>query len=215
MKNKKQNKPKQIRIGILGEHPSNDSEALCHLLRPFASENVQFKVILKKLRGSQLDNERMFLQSLASDFLSEDLHYVILIRDLDGLLSEKSKIKDRDNWFKKANTFINNQGIFFLAIAEMEALILADIRTFNKMYSIDIKPIGNPMATSKPKEDLQRFSNKSKRGKYEENHAVNIFKTLNFNTVYDNHKGERSFQAFANELVDKNILDKKKIRTPQ
>jgi hypothetical protein len=207
MKNRTQNRSSKIKIGVLGEHPSNDSEALCHLLRPLATENVQFVVILKKLRGSQFDNEQTFLKALKSEFLGEDFHHIILIRDLDGLLSEKPKIKMRDTWFNNANKFIENKGIFFLAIAEMEALILADIETFNKMYGLSIKPIGNPMMVSEPKEDLQRFSDKSKRGKYAENNAPDIFKTLNFRTIYKNHKGERSFQTFADELKDKRIIN--------
>jgi hypothetical protein len=207
MKSRTQNKPAKIKIGVLGEHPSNDSEALCHLLRPFANNNVQFTVILKKLRGSQFDNEQMFLKALKSEFLGEDLHYIVLIRDLDGLLSENSKIKMRDTWFNNANKFIENKGIFFLAIAEMEALILADIETFNRMYSLNIKPIGNPMTTLKPKEDLQRFSDKSKRGRYTENHAPDIFKSLNFKTIYKNHKGDRSFQTFADELKEKKLIN--------
>ena len=203
---------KKIKVGIVGEHPKNDSDALRVLLEPFAVADVQFKIVAKNFKGGQLDGEKFF-NALESEVF--DLDWVILSRDLDGILSETQKLGTKDKWFLKANKKASKKGIFFLAIAEMEALILADIQTFNKMYSLDIKPIGNPMTTSKPKEDLQRFSNKSKRGKYEENHAVDIFKTLNFNAVYDNHKGERSFQAFANELVDKNILDKKKIRTPQ
>ena len=210
MKNKTQSKQTKIKIGVVGEHPSNDSEALCHLLRPLATENVQFTVMLHKMRGGQLDNESRFLNALESEYLEESFQYIIFIRDLDGLISEKNKIKNRDAWFEKADKLIENKGIFFLAIAEMEALILADIGTFNKMYGLNVKPIGNPMTSLKPKEDLQRFSYKAKRGKYAENDAIDIFKSLNFKTVYNNHKGERSFQAFANELIEKKLLKDKK-----
>ena len=199
---------KKIKVGIVGEHPKNDSDALRVLLEPFAVADVQFKIVAKNFKGGQLDGEKFF-NSLESEIF--DLDWVILSRDLDGILSETQKLATKDKWFLKANKNASKKGIFFLAIAEMEALILADIQTFNKLYSVDIKPIGNPMTTSKPKENLKHFSDKSKRGKYEENHAVDIFKTLNFNTIYDNHKGERSFQAFADELVAKNILTKRKL----
>ena len=190
----------------MGEHPSNDSESLCHLLRPLACDNVQFKVILTKLRGSQLDNERMFLNSLESEFLSENLNYVILIRDLDGILSEKEKVILRDKWFNRANKTIENKGIFFLAIAEMEALILADIDKVNELYKLKLKHINNPMTEKDPKKKLMQLTDKTKRGKYTESDAPSIFKELDFQTVYKNHKGDRSFQAFADELKDKNII---------
>jgi hypothetical protein len=211
----KSTKSNKIKIGVVGEHPSNDSESLCHLLRPLACDNVQFKVILTKLRGSQLDNERMFLNSLESEFLSEELSYVILIRDLDGVLSEKEKVVLRDKWFNRANKTIEDKGIFFLAIAEMEALILADIETFNKIYGLNIKPVGNPMANKDPKKTLMQLTERTKRGKYTESDAPEIFKKLNFQTVYKNHKnhkvendekGDRSFQAFADDLKDKKII---------
>jgi hypothetical protein len=203
---------KKIKIGIVGEHPKNDSEALRVLLEPFVVEGVQFKVVAKNFKGGQLDGEKFF-NSLETEVF--DLDWVILSRDLDGIFSESTKLAKRDKWFLKANKNADKKGIFFLAIAEMEALILADIQTFNKMYGIDIKPIGNPMMVPKPKEKLEGFSNKSKRGKYQENDATDIFKALNFRTIYDNHKGERSFQAFAKELVEKQILDEAKMRTPQ
>ena len=190
----------------MGEHPSNDSESLCHLLRPLACDNVQFKVILTKLRGSQLDNERMFLNSLESEFLSENLNYVILIRDLDGILSEKEKVILRDKWFNRANKTIENKGIFFLAIAEMEALILADIDKVNELYKLKLKHINNPMTEKDPKKKLMQLTDKTKRGKYTKSDAPSIFKELDFQTVYKNHKGDRSFQAFADELKDKNII---------
>lgn len=190
----------------MGEHPSNDSESLCHLLRPLACENVQFKVILTKLRGSQLDNERMFLSSLESEFLSEELHHVIFIRDLDGVFSEKEKVTIRDNWSKRADKTINRQGIFFLAIAEMEALILSDIDKVNELYKLKLKAINNPMTEKDPKKKLMQLTEKTKRGKYTESDAPVIFKELVFQTVYKNHKGERSFQVFADELKDKQII---------
>lgn len=206
MKNKTQSKPVSIKIGVVGEHPSNDSESLCQLLRPVANEHVQFTTILKKIRGSQLDNERMFFNSLKSEFLGEDLQYIIFIRDLDGLFSQKSKIKERDEWFFKANKFIENKGIFFLAIYEIEALILADIDGFNAYYGLKTKPVGDPMTKSEPKEMLKKLTSKTQKGEYKESDALAIFKNLNLKNIYKNHKGERSFQAFIDELKAKNLI---------
>ena len=214
---------KKIKIGIVGEHPEHDADALRHLLSPKVCEGVQFKIITKRLRGSDFDDEqnggasKRFLKILKTEFEDEALHLVIFVRDADTVLTDSIKAYQhkRDAWFKQADKIISGNGIFFLAIYEMESLILADNETLKKLYGINTKIGGNPMFQANAKEHLQRLTDKSKRGRYQENHAPDIFKTLNFNTIYDNHKGERSFQAFANELVDKKILDEKKIRTPQ
>jgi hypothetical protein len=94
-----------------------------------------------------------------------------------------------------------------LAIAEMEALILSDMQTFNDFYGTKASFTGNPMMQKDPKATLQNLSKDSKKGKYDENHAPDIFKKLDFNTVYKQHKGVRSFQAFADELKKEKIID--------
>jgi Domain of unknown function (DUF4276) len=195
---------KKIKVGIVGEHPQNDSEALRLFLTPLANEGVQFKIVLKNFEGSHLDGDK-FVRALVTE--SRDLDYIILVRDLDGLLSEIEKIKKRNAWFNAANNRIFNKGIFFLAIYEMEALILSDVTVLNKIYGLTMKPVGNPMMIADSKGHLKRVTDKSKKGKYDVNHALDIFKSLNFKTVYDTHKGERSFQSFADELKDKNIIN--------
>jgi hypothetical protein len=51
-----------------------------------------------------------------------------------------------------------------------------------------------------------QLTEKTKRGKYTESDAPSIFKELVFKSVYKNHKGERSFQTFADELKEKQII---------
>ena len=60
------------------------------------------------------------------------------------------------------------------------------------------------------KRGCKKLTEKTQKGKYTENEAPKIFQTLDFKTVYNNHKGERSFQAFANELIEKKLLKDKK-----
>ena len=214
---------KKIKIGIVGEHPQHDADALRILLAPMASEGVQFKIITKRLRGSDFDDEqnggasKRFLKILETEYEDEALNMVIFIRDADTILTDSIRAYQhkRDAWFKQANKTIHGKGIFFLAIYEMEALILSDSDTLKKLYGVSVKTGNNPMFQTNAKEHLQRLTDKSKRGRYEENHAPDVFKSLNFKAIYDHHKGERSFQAFADELVEKKILDEKKIRTPQ
>jgi hypothetical protein len=57
------------------------------------------------------------------------------------------------------------------------------------------------------KQNKEKWSDKSQKGKYDETHAPNIFEKLDFETVYKNHKGERSFQTFAAELKKHKVID--------
>ena len=55
------------------------------------------------------------------------------------------------------------------------------------------------MVIADPKKELKTKTEKSKNS-YEPNHCGDIMKKINFQKVFDNHKGERSFQAFIEEL---------------
>jgi hypothetical protein len=203
----KQNKEKnKIKIGVIGEHPNHDSQALIALLSKASLENVEFQVVMKKFRGGGLDSDR-FLKVLVSEIM--DLDRIIFIRDSDEAINDQiiAYKHIRDEWFRKANKVSGEKGIFFLAIAELEALILADIKTFNDFYGVTAQFSGNPMMVQDPKKKLENFSNKSRKGKYDETHAPDIFEKLEFKTVYTRHKGERSFQTFADELKQLKILE--------
>jgi hypothetical protein len=208
-------KQQKIKIGIMGEHPQNDSDALRHLLEQRRCDDIQFKIILKNLNGSDFDDEqnggasKKFLKLLKMEFDKENLAKAILVRDADEVISDSilQKKHKRDKWFKQANQTIDEKGILFLAVYEMEALILADIDTFNDMYNLAAKAIGNPMKIEDPKAVLKKLSAKAKRGVYKEQDAPEIFKRLNFKTVYKKHQGERSFQSFADELKMQKIID--------
>lgn len=203
MKPNNLNRHKKTIVSIIGEHPDNDSLALSYLLKDVVKNDVQFTFPLKQYRGSDLDS-KSFLDELRAEFRAEEPHHIILVRDLDAFLSDETKLRERDEWFRKANIQIKQTGIFFLAIYEMESLILADIKGFNDYYKLKEKPVGNPMM--KKKEDVKKLTKDTQKGKYTENEAPKIFQTLDFKTVYDNHKGERSFQAFVKELKNKNLL---------
>jgi hypothetical protein len=200
---KKNTKSNKIKVGIVGEHPQNDAEALQLLLNSVAKTNVELSVKMDKFRGGQLDGEKFF-RSLAAE--AQFLDWIILVRDLDGLLSESKKLSVKDLWFQKANKCADKKGIFFLVIYEMEALILADIDAFNDYYDLKTNPIGDSKSKTESKEILKKLTAKTKKGKYQEEHALDIFKNLKFQTVYKNHKGERSFQSFADELKEKQII---------
>lgn len=193
----------RIKVGIVGENIKNDSEALQTLLKSVAAEDVEFTVYPKRFDGGQLDGDKFF-RTLEAESLFLD--WIILVRDLDGLISDTKKLEIKDLWFNKANKRANNKGIFFLAIYEMEALILSDIQKLNEYYDLKLKPVGDPMNKKDPKEYLMKETAKTQKGKYEPKHAPKIFQILDFKTIYKNHKGERSFQAFADELKNKKLV---------
>jgi hypothetical protein len=201
---KKLNQQK-IKIGIVGEHPDNDALALSYLLKNVAQADVEFIILLKNYRGSNLDS-KSFVQDLKADFRRKEPQFIILLRDLDALLSDHEQLAKRDAWVKKANNAIDQKGIPFIVIYEMEALILSDIDTFNDYYKLQRKSVGDPKMMEDPKGKLKNWTEKTQKGKYTESDAVKIFPLLNFRTVYDNHKGKRSFQTFADELVNKKLI---------
>ena len=78
-------------------------------------------------------------------------------------------------------------------------MILADVDAFNTIYKIRYQLKTSPKFQSNPKELLKQITRKTKR-KYKESDAPEIFQQLNFQKVYQNHKGEYSFQSFIKEL---------------
>ena len=96
------------------------------------------------------------------------------------------------------------KGMFYLAVMELEALILADIAVFNEIYGVDIRYSKNPKNETKPKEFLMDKTFKTKR-KYDENHAEEIFAQLRFANIQKQHNGERSFQEFI-EAFEKRFI---------
>jgi len=70
------------------------------------------------------------------------------------------------------------KGIYLLNIYEIEALILADIDTFNEIYQTKIKTIQNVMEVIEPKEYL-----KMRAKNYVESQNPKIFELLQFEKV--------------------------------
>ena len=189
-----------MKIGIVSENFQHDSQALKALLRKkYQDKNVEFLPILKKVSGDKIFGKRVaaLIEQQAKE---KKLDLVLLAKDLDALPSDESKIiilKEKANNIRNQITLDLS---FFLIIFELEALILADIDTFKKIYKIPTYQYKkNPKFQSNPKEELKKATRKSNR-KYKESDTPEIFQQLNFNKVYQNHNGEYSFQSFINEL---------------
>ncbi|MEM6317725.1 MAG: DUF4276 family protein [Bacteroidota bacterium] len=189
------------RIGIISENFDNDSKSLRNLLsNRYSDKDVQFLPILSKFNGYQLERIRKLLVALKSEIITRKIDYLILMRDLDGLPSEIDEIKKRNTWFNKIEKGVSKECVRFLIIYELEALILADIDSFNKIYQTKYQLKTSPKFQSEPKELLKKITFKSQR-KYKESDTPEIFQQLNFQNLYQNHTGEHSFQSFIDELT--------------
>ncbi len=175
-------------IGIIGEDPY-DTEAIANLLA--SRYSLRFKPILKNIKGTQLTSPKT-RRLLKIELQSNRYPIIIYCKDLDGLESEKNKIEDANAWFRKLDNVNRNQGILLLNIYELEALILADIETFNRLFKVEVKFPGNPMSLESPKEFLMRKTRHSRR-KFgvSENRAV--FKELRIEKVMERCKYFREF----------------------
>lgn len=189
------------RIGIIGENYDNDSKPLRNLLsRVFNKQEAIFIPVLPKFQGNQLERIRKLVTALKSDIITKRLDYLILMRDLGGLPSEIKKIDTRNSWFKKVEDGVSKKCVRFLIIYELEALLLSDIATFNKIYSTNYKPKGKPKFQKDPKGKLKEITAHPKKT-YHESHAADIFQELNHQKLVENHAGtEYSYEAFIKAL---------------
>ena len=178
------------RIGIVGENFENDARAFAALLTPQYKDRFTFLPFLKTQSG-QITAIKKMKTVLPIEIEKHNLDAVLFIRDLDTEMNRT----ERQTWFKEMNAAIDVESVFYLAEMELEALILADIETFNSHYGIKGQYNGNPKTAADPKKELRKRTEKAKR-KYDENHALEIFKKLNFHIVYKKHSGNNSFQAF-------------------
>ncbi len=167
-------------IGLIGEDP-NDTTSIKNLLLKKHPSGLVFKQLLRNKRGNQLDNPKV-AASLKIEFESAQPHFVLFIRDVDGLPTELVKIKKVDDWFNKLNLVVNDKGILLKNIYELEALILADIATFNKIYHTTISFTSNVMYQNDPKGFLMQKTSKTKN-QYKESHCPQIFDELNVDEI--------------------------------
>ena len=102
------------KIGLIGEDP-NDTIAIQNLLQKRHAEALQFKQLIRNKRGHQLDNERTS-NALKIEFEDYKPHFVLFIRDADGIITEKNKIRKVVDWFNKLNPTVGGKGILLINI---------------------------------------------------------------------------------------------------
>jgi hypothetical protein len=193
-----------MRIGIIGENFQNDACAFKSFLAPQYQGKIEFVPILKSLNGGSLPVAKV-RSMLPTEIRKKNLKAFLCVLDLDNHL----KLKGQQECFDKIVKDLTIESIFFLVYMELEALILADIDTFNTIYKIEGQYVKNPKVESDPKSILRKRTETAKR-KYDENHAEEIFKVLRFDKVYKNHSGENSFQSFIDAFENKFKIERNK-----
>lgn len=189
---------KKIKVGLLGEDPY-DTESIKNLLSP-RYPDLSFKSITRRGQGDSLLSAHV-LRSLAKENRDE-FQLLLLIKDSDKHETNCIDLKKELQIFqKKMFEYYPAENILLLNIHMLEALILADIENFNKIYKSAIKFSGNPMVEKHPKDFLKgkTYGTKATR-KYEESHAPSVFEFLDFDTV---RKNCRYFDEFIVEFEKK------------
>lgn len=190
-----------VKIGLVGEDP-NDTLSIKNLLLTRYKNGISFHQLAKGVKGYQLDTEKL-KRTLIIEMEDQNINLIIYIRDLDAFKTNKSQLKNREDWFHKLNNQFDKNGLLLLNIWELEALILADIDTFNQVYHISHRFTGDPSNIENPKETLKRLTSKSNK-KYKESDCPEIFKKLDIEVIKNKCGYFNSFiKNFAQKLTIK------------
>jgi hypothetical protein len=169
-----------MRIGLVGEAP-NDTAAIQNLLsRNY--HHLDFVTLLNRINGSMLDNRKAIRRLLRIEYEDQKPDVIIFIRDLDSLENDKKAKRKRQEVFSYSNRIVNGIGVHLLNIFELEALILADINTFNNFFDCSLSEFTDPMLIPMPKEVLIGASG----NKFNESHNPELFNLLNLDIVKQN-----------------------------
>lgn len=164
----------KIKIGLVGEAPSDVSSIKNLLEKRYSSDKFDFFFLLQNFNGSNLDSPKT-KRFLRIEYERHKPEIVIFIRDLDSILPNRTKLYERKNYFTASNRVVDKKGIPLLHIYEIEALILQDIETFNILYNKSIPEFVDVMQIAEPKEVLRRYCKE-----YSVTENEKIFSRLNF-----------------------------------
>jgi hypothetical protein len=185
------------RIGIISENYQNDACAFKAFLTPRYEGKIEFVPLYRGQDSAPPINK--VIRTMPGDISKHKLDAVLCMRDLD----KEAERVIKNHWYKSIQKGIAIKSIFFLAVMELEALILGDIDIFNEKYSIKGNYDKDPKLEEKPKELLKARTEKPKAKKqYHQNDCLDIFTELRFDIVYKKHKDKDSFQAFIDEFEE-------------
>ena len=192
---------KKIKIGVIGEDFNNDAVAFCTLLSKRPYENTHFKAFnIKGVTANNIESALAVARHIKAEIAQNELEYVICVKDLDGTLNDKQSLAIKDTWLSTFKKAVGKEAQPYLVIAEMEALLLADVAVINEKYGTNFSKHRDPMLIQDPKKELMTETAKKSKQPYKENHCNDIMKDIDFDTIYKNHKGDRSFKTFIDEL---------------
>lgn len=179
-----------ILVGLVGESP-HDTMAVANLLGNKYPGFVSFITLTPDIRGGMLEDQPT-KHILRKQYQKHQPTIVIFIRDLDGLEKNNTQLDQRKKYYAEFRSIVDKQSLYLLNIYALEALLLADIETFNQHYSTSVDYAGDPMHMEKPEVFLKEQS----QYKYKESHTPELFQKLDFNKL----RNVRYFERFINEF---------------
>ncbi len=167
---------------MLGES-SYDKDAVYNLLSKHYADRFKF-VKLSTIKDATILERTGKMQKLLEAEIENNpnISAIIFIRDLDSDENDKTAREARLRWFEKLRKPLPRKTLLLLNVYKLEALILADIETFNRLFQTSIQFKGDPMAQKNPKEFLEHQTRRSKR-KFTVSENPEIFRHLNFEQV--------------------------------
>jgi neutral trehalase len=165
------------RIGIISENYQNDTCAFKAFLTPQYEGKIEFVPLYKGQDSAPPINK--VIRTMPGDISKYKLDAVLCMRDLD----KEAERVIKNQWYKSIQKGIAIKSIFFLAVMELEALILSDIEKFNDFYGIKGNYDKDPKLEEKPKEHLKARTEKPKAKKQKSNTIKTIVSTFLHNSV--------------------------------
>ena len=190
-----------LTVGLIGENP-NDTDALVELLnRRYAGRFAAFQLV-KRQTGDRLGSAKT-QRMLASNYEQKKPRLVVYIRDLDAPDSDAAKHRERQQEFADIKKVVGKEALFLLHVQQFEALLWADIETFNRHYGVSLTAKGDPTTIKEPKLKLISATDKPKAGKqYSPNHSTELAAKLDYDELLRKCSYFREFdEAFAKKLV--------------
>lgn len=184
----------RFRVGLLGESP-HDTEAIAALLAPRYGSRVEFFQLLRNVTGDMLEDAKTF-RDLRREYEWEKPNLVVAIRDLDSLQTKGAKWRQRQRYFRKVASVVEQKSLPLLNIYEIEALVCADITVFNTRFKCTCPQPADVMVIPEPKEWLRNTTTAGQPA-YSAGQCAELLAAVSYETVIANC---RYFAAFDQEF---------------
>ncbi|MEO5643702.1 MAG: DUF4276 family protein [Bacteroidia bacterium] len=163
-------------------------------------ENLQFIPLLKKVNGTQLDQQKT-IDILEFELLGKKVDALIIQRDLDADVSDAKRTAERALFFEGIKNTSTTKSFFLLHVHTLEALIIADLDGFNKRFKAEATFPGNPMFQEKPKKWLR---DRCKNPRYEAKDSPELFSKLDIDKLKTKVPYFKNFITELEEYINNN-----------